>query len=159
MKSIRSVWKPLAVTMGALVALVAGAGPAQASVVQSQTNLVQPAPFPQNKQNEPAIAQNPTDATNLVAGANDEIDLPGCTTSGCPFVTNVGLSGVYVSHDGGASWSQFSAAAGGDNTASFNGGNNHTPPRFAQPAPQPRGPRPASDRDPPNALAPDGAAY
>src|SRR5205807_2485255 len=64
MKSIRSVWKPLAVTMGALVALVAGAGPAQASVVLRQTNLVQPVPFPQHKKYEPAIAQNPTDATN-----------------------------------------------------------------------------------------------
>src|SRR5256884_8285809 len=148
MKSMRSVWKPLAVTMGALVALVAGAGPAQASVVQSQPNLVQPAPSPQNKQNEPAIAQNPTDATNLVAGANDEIDLPGCTTSGCPFVTNVGLSGVYVSHDGGASWSQFSAAAGGDNTASFNGGHNHPLPRLAQPASPLRAPRPCPARAP-----------
>src|SRR5256885_4977869 len=158
MKSIRSVWKPLAVSMSAFVALLAGAGPAQASVVKSQTNLVQPAPFPQNKQNEPAIAQNPTDATNLVAGANDEIDLPGCTTSGCPFVTNVGLSGVYVSHDGGASWSQFSAAAGGDNTASFNGGNNHTLPGFRKLAPPPRVPGPASDGDPPIAFALDGPA-
>ena len=159
MKSLRSVWKPLAVTMGALVALVAGAGPAQASVVQGQTNLVQPAPFPQNKQNEPAIAQNPTDATNLVAGANDEIDLPGCTTSGCPFVTNVGLSGVYVSHDGGASWSQFSAAAGGDNTASFNGGNIHTLPGFAKLARQLGVPGLASDGDPTIAFALDGTAY
>src|SRR5207253_2005550 len=127
--------------------------------VQSQTNLVQPAPFPQNKQNEPAIAQNPTDATNLVAGANDEIDLPGCTTSGCPFVTNVGLSGVYVSHDGGASWSQFSAAAGGDNTASFNGGNIHTLPGFAKLARQLGVPGLASDGDPTIAFALDGTAY
>src|SRR5256885_14961841 len=159
MKSIRSVWKPLAVTMGALVALVAGAGPAQASVVKSQTNLVQPAPFPQNKQNEPAIAQNPTDATNLVAGANDEIDLPGCTTSGCPFVTNVGLSGVYVSHDGGASWSQFSAAAGAGNTASFNGGHIHTLPRVAKLARPLRGPRLASDRGATLGLGPGVAPY
>src|SRR5207244_2905108 len=122
----------LAVTMGALVALVAGAGPAQASAVQSQTNLVQPAPFPQNKQNEPTIAQNPTDATNLVAGANDEIDLPGCTTSGCPFVTNVGLSGVLGvvtnselitvsrSTDGGTTWSDPVLATSRTNPVDFN---------------------------------------
>jgi hypothetical protein len=89
------------------------------------------APFPQNKQNEPAIAQNPTDALNLIAGTNDEIDEPVCTAYGCPFVANVGQSGVYVSHDGGASWTQFAAPAGGGNSASFNGTAIHTLPGFA----------------------------
>src|SRR5712691_10857409 len=116
---MRTIWKPLAITMSVLVGLLASAGPAQAAVLNfnSQTNLVQPAPFPQNKQNEPAIAQNPAHPANLIAGANDELDEPACTASGCPFVGNVGLSGVYVSTNGGASWSQFSAPAGGDNTA------------------------------------------
>jgi hypothetical protein len=128
----------------------------------SQTNLVQPSPFPQNKQNEPAIAQNPTDALNLIAGANDEIDLPACTASGCPFVANVGLSGVYVSHDGGASWTQFSApAGGGGNTASFNGNGRtiHTLPGFGTLAAQLGIPGLASDGDPAIAFSRDGVAY
>lgn len=42
----------------------------------------------------------------VVAGANDEIDLAPCASSSCPFTLGVGLSGVYFSADGGASWSQ-----------------------------------------------------
>lgn len=126
----------------------------------SQANLVQPSPFPQNKQNEPAIAQNPTDALNLIAGANDELDLPACTASGCPFVANVGLSGVYVSHDGGASWTQFSAPEGGGNTASFNAdGRIHTLPGFGTLAVQLGVPGLASDGDPAIAFSRDGVAY
>lgn len=158
---MRSVWKPVAVSMSAFVALLASAGPAQAAVLNfdRQTNLLQPAPFPQNKQNEPAIAQNPTDAKNLVAGSNDEIDERGCTTSSCAFITNVGLSGVYVSNDGGASWSQFSAPAGGDNTATFNGTSIHTLPGFAKLARQLGVPGLASDGDPTIAFSLDGTAY
>src|SRR5713101_794201 len=132
---MKTSWKSLVVGAAALATLVvAGTGPALAvgPSFDTQVNLVQASPFPQNKQNEPAIAQNPANAMNLIAGSNDEIDLPGCTASGCPFVSNVGLSGVYVSTNGGTSWSQFSAPAGGDNTASFNGGLIHTLPGFGK---------------------------
>jgi hypothetical protein len=127
----------------------------------SQANLVQPSPFPQNKQNEPAIAQNPANASNLIAGANDEIDEPACTASGCPFVANVGQSGVYVSHDGGASWTQFAAPAGASNTASFNGNGHtiHTLPGFGTLASQLGVPGLASDGDPAIAFSRDGVAY
>jgi hypothetical protein len=121
--------------------------------------LVQNSPFPQNKQNEPAIAQNPTDPKNLIAGANDEIDLPACTASGCPFVANVGLSGVYVSNDGGQSWAQFSAPAGGDNTASFNNATIHTLPGFGKLAKDLGLPGLASDGDPNIAFNATGTAY
>lgn len=135
------------------------AGPTLVGDVQA--NLVQNSPFPQNKQNEPAIAQNPTNPRNLIAGANDEIDLPACTASGCPFVANVGLSGVYVSNDGGKSWSQFSAPSGGDNTASFNGDGStiHTLPGFGKLARQVGLPGLASDGDPNIAFNANGTAY
>ncbi len=139
---------------------VASHPPAPPSIVEAQANLLQPTPFPQNKQNEPAIAQNPNDLANLVAGANDEIDLPPCTSTGCPFVANVGLSGVYVSHDGGVSWKQFSAAAGGGNTASFNDdGNIHTLPGFGTLATNLGISGLASDGDPALAFSNDGTAY
>ncbi len=156
---MRTIRRSLAITIGALVGLLAG-GPAQAAVFNfdTQTNLVQPAPFPQNKQNEPAIAQNPANPMNLIAGANDEIDEPGCKAS-CPFVGNIGLSGAYRSTNGGASWSQFSAPAGGDNTASFNGGTIHTLPGFGKLARDLGITNLASDGDPAIAFSRAGVAY
>jgi hypothetical protein len=63
-------------------------------------------PFPQSKQNEPAVAVDPLNPKIAVAGSNDEIDLAPCVGSSCPFTPGVGVSGVYFSADGGASWSQ-----------------------------------------------------
>jgi len=144
--------------IGATASLVSAAA-ATGPNFNSQANLVQPGPFPQNKQNEPAIAQNPADPSNLIAGANDEIDLPGCSATGCPFVANVGLSGVYISHDSGASWSQFSVPAGHGNTGSFNGGSIHTLPGFGTLANQLGMPGLASDGDPGIAFSRSGTVY
>src|SRR5215470_18912099 len=63
-------------------------------------------PFPQNKQNEPAIAVDANHPNILVAGSNDEIDLAPCVGNSCPFTPGVGTSGVYFSSDSGASWAQ-----------------------------------------------------
>jgi hypothetical protein len=144
--------------IGATASLVSAAA-ATGPNFNSQANLVQAGPFPQNKQNEPTIAQNPADPSNLIAGSNDEIDLPVCSATGCPFVANVGLSGVYVSHDAGASWSQFSAPAGGGNTASYNGGAIHTLPGFGTLANQLGMPGLASDGDPALAFSRGGTVY
>lgn len=155
-------WAAALATASLVSAISASAATTGPSFVRdAQANLVQNGPFPQNKQNEPAIAQNPADPKNLIAGANDEIDLPACTASGCPFVANVGLSGVYVSNDAGKSWTQFSAPAGGDNTASFNGDGStiHTLPGFAKLARQVGLPGLASDGDPNIAFSANGTAY
>jgi len=146
------------VTLSAAAAVQSRSAPqAPALVSEAQANLVQPSPFPQNKQNETSIAQNPTNPLNLVAGANDEIDLPACSSTGCPFVANVGLSGVYVSTNGGASWTQFSAKASDGNTASFNtDGNIHTLPGFGTLAAKLGIPGLASDGDPALAFSKNG---
>lgn len=63
-------------------------------------------PFPPNKQNEPAIAIDPTNPEVLAAGANDEIDIAPCDGSNCPFTAGVGTSGIYFSFNGGNKWTQ-----------------------------------------------------
>ncbi|MEA2482179.1 MAG: hypothetical protein QOC55_126 [Thermoleophilaceae bacterium] len=65
-----------------------------------------PSPFPQNKQNEPAVAIDPLNTNIVLGGSNDEIDEPNCVGSSCPFVQGIGNTGVYWSTTGGSSWTQ-----------------------------------------------------
>ncbi len=72
-----------------------------------QINQVFGGPFPTNKQNEPSLAQSPTNGLNLIAGSNDEIGEPACTDatpSSCPFVRGISVSGFYASFDSGRTW-------------------------------------------------------
>src|SRR5262245_2627142 len=68
-------------------------------------------PFPKNKQNESPMAVDPVNPMIAATGANDEIIEPNCTpatggSSSCPFVPGVSTDAVYVTTNGGGSWSQ-----------------------------------------------------
>jgi len=122
----------LVLAIASLLALGAPAG-AQAATeslvtVGSQSLAL---PFPQNKQNEPAVAVDPSNPRVVAAGANEEIDEPPCDGSDCPFVQGIGNSGVYFSFNGGASWIQPTYTGFSGRTGSLGTGPIGTLPKYA----------------------------
>ena len=96
-------WIACVVGLAMIFAAPGGAQAATESLVTVGSPIT---PFPQNKQNEPAVAVDPSNPSVVAAGVNEEIDEPPCDGSDCPFAQGIGNSGVYFSFNGGAQWIQ-----------------------------------------------------
>jgi len=106
MRRLTGVAAALALAVAVLSGLAAATPPSSDTRV---TVGSPPAPFSQNKQNEPAVAVNPIAPNIVAAGANEEVDMEACNNREdvtCPFTPGVGVSGVYFSDTSGSTWTQ-----------------------------------------------------
>jgi hypothetical protein len=100
--------KRFLVLVAAGVLLTAAGSSSRSTVTEVQVNKSLESPFPQNKQNEPALAQNPRNPLNLISASNDEVGESACmgpvSNPPCGFTPGVSVSGFYASQDGGLTW-------------------------------------------------------
>jgi hypothetical protein len=98
------------VALAALLAVVAALAiplAAGAQTTEAKVSVAGPtSPYLPNAVNEPALAIDANNPQVLAAGANDLVDSAPCNGSSCNLTPNIGISGIYLSLDEGATWIQ-----------------------------------------------------
>jgi hypothetical protein len=97
--------------LGAVIAALLMVSVASAQIMTESSVSPAAAHFPHNKQNGSSLAANPIDPGHVISGASDEIEEPNCGvtadgSSNCALDPKANTTGVYVTKDGGATWSQ-----------------------------------------------------
>lgn len=108
----------VAISFGVTAALMIPAL-ASATSTEAKVSVAGPtSPYLPNAVNEPALAVDANHPNVLAAGANDLVDSSPCNGSSCDLTPDVGISGIYISLDEGASWLQptYSGLTGGGGT-------------------------------------------
>ena len=80
---------------------------AAAQTPEAKVSVAGPStPYLPNAVNEPALAIDANHPRVLAAGGNDLVDSAPCAGSSCDLTPDVGISGIYISLDEGATWVQ-----------------------------------------------------
>ncbi len=80
---------------------------ATAQTPEAKVSVAGPStPYLPNAVNEPAVAIDANHPSVLAAGGNDLVDNAPCDGSSCELTPDVGISGIYISLDEGATWVQ-----------------------------------------------------
>ena len=104
MRASRFVLPAVALVLVATSALPATAG---AQVAETKVSVAGPTtPYLPNAVNEPALAVDAGHPEVLAAGGNDLVDSAPCKGSSCDLTPDIGISGIYLSLNGGTSWRQ-----------------------------------------------------
>jgi hypothetical protein len=95
------------VLLGALASVLWLPAVAGAQTPEAKVSVAGPVtPYLPNAVNEPALAIDANHPLVLAAGGNDLVDSAPCRGSSCDLTPDIGISGIYFSLDGGASWVQ-----------------------------------------------------
>jgi hypothetical protein len=106
---MRSTSGRFALLAGLLSLIAAAALPvtAGAQTADTKVSVAGPeSPYLPNAVNEPALAVDANHPQVLAAGGNDLVDSAPCMGSSCDLTPDIGISGIYISLNGGSSWVQ-----------------------------------------------------
>jgi hypothetical protein len=116
-----------------LFATVASAATAAAQVAETKVSVAGPAsPYLPNAVNEPALAVDANHPHVLAAGGNDLVDSAPCNGSSCDLTPDIGISGVYLSLNGGTTWVQPTYTGLTAQTGTTHVGPIHTLPNYLE---------------------------
>jgi hypothetical protein len=119
------------VTLLSVMAALAIPATAGAQIAETKVSVASPTtPYLPNAVNEPALAVDANNPAVLAGGANDLVDSAPCNGSSCDLTPDIGISGIYLSLDGGTTWVQPTYTGLTAQTGTTHVGPIHTLPNY-----------------------------